>query len=250
MANSLRPIDYTVYGILQVRILERVAISFSRESSWPRDWTPVSCIAGRFFTTEWSGNHMLGATEKEQSRVRGIWSAGSSSNFQNELFEEIRILKGQQPRQSQRWELPVDKKIKVSVGGLKRARWRLWGWGQKATGATGQVWPCGESWQSVQIKIRIPVTFEFQVNYEYILKEEPVGFCGWLGVRCERKAKHLWFGPVQLDGGSCNHRGHRRLCTRHGSGRRQGEDHEFCFEPAKLQRLFGYLSGEVKWAFE
>lgn len=65
---------------------------------------------------------MLGATEKEQSRVRGIWSAGSSSNFQNELFEEIRILKGQQPRQSQRWELPVDKKIKVSVGGLKRAR--------------------------------------------------------------------------------------------------------------------------------
>ena len=99
----------------------------------------------------------------------------------------MRILKGQQPRQSQRQELPVDKKIKVSVGGLKRARWRLWGWGQKVTGATGQVWPCGDSWQSVQIKIWIPVTFEFQVNYEYILKEEPVGFCGWLGVRCGRR---------------------------------------------------------------
>ena len=27
-----------------------VAISFSRGSSWPRDRTPVSCIAGRFFT--------------------------------------------------------------------------------------------------------------------------------------------------------------------------------------------------------
>ena len=32
------------------RILERVAYSFSSKSSWPRHWTGVSCIAGRFFT--------------------------------------------------------------------------------------------------------------------------------------------------------------------------------------------------------
>ena len=38
-------------GIFQARILEWVAISFSRGSSWPRDRTRVSCIAGRFFTT-------------------------------------------------------------------------------------------------------------------------------------------------------------------------------------------------------
>ena len=37
-------------GILQARILEWVAIPFSGESSWPRDQTQVSCIAGRFFT--------------------------------------------------------------------------------------------------------------------------------------------------------------------------------------------------------
>ena len=36
----------------QERILELVAISFCRGSSWPRDWTHTSCIAGRFFTTE------------------------------------------------------------------------------------------------------------------------------------------------------------------------------------------------------
>ena len=36
-------------GILQARILEWVAISFSRGSSQPRDWTWVSCIAGRCF---------------------------------------------------------------------------------------------------------------------------------------------------------------------------------------------------------
>ena len=39
-----------VYGILQARILEWVAISFSRGSSWPRDQTWVSCTAGRCFT--------------------------------------------------------------------------------------------------------------------------------------------------------------------------------------------------------
>ena len=35
-------------GILQARILERVAMPSSRGSSQPRDWTQVSCIAGRF----------------------------------------------------------------------------------------------------------------------------------------------------------------------------------------------------------
>ena len=42
--------DYAVYGILQASILERVTFPFSRGSSWPRDQTPVSNIAGRFFT--------------------------------------------------------------------------------------------------------------------------------------------------------------------------------------------------------
>ena len=36
------PMDCTVHGILQARILEWVAFHFSRESSWPRDWTQVS----------------------------------------------------------------------------------------------------------------------------------------------------------------------------------------------------------------
>ena len=40
----------SVHGVLQARILEWVAISFSRGSSQPRDWTRVSRIAARFFT--------------------------------------------------------------------------------------------------------------------------------------------------------------------------------------------------------
>ena len=50
------PPGSSVYGISQARILEWVAISFSRESSWPRDQTQVSCIAGRLFTL-WAINH-------------------------------------------------------------------------------------------------------------------------------------------------------------------------------------------------
>ena len=42
----------SVHGIFQATILEEVTISFSRGSSWPRDRTHVSCLAGRFFTTE------------------------------------------------------------------------------------------------------------------------------------------------------------------------------------------------------
>ena len=54
------PVDWSppgssVHGTLQVRILGWVAISFSRGSSWSRDWTCVSCLAGRFFTTESPG---------------------------------------------------------------------------------------------------------------------------------------------------------------------------------------------------
>ena len=45
------PKNYTVHGILQVRILERVAVLFSRGSSQPRDRTQVSHPAGGFFTS-------------------------------------------------------------------------------------------------------------------------------------------------------------------------------------------------------
>ena len=44
------PPDSSIHGILQARILEWVAILFSRGSSQPRDRTQVSLIAGRFFT--------------------------------------------------------------------------------------------------------------------------------------------------------------------------------------------------------
>ena len=43
----------SVHGTFKGRILEWLAISFSTGSSWPRDWTQVSCITGRFLTAEY-----------------------------------------------------------------------------------------------------------------------------------------------------------------------------------------------------
>ena len=45
------PMDSTVHGIFQARILEWVAFPFSKGSSQPRDQTEVSCIVGGFFTS-------------------------------------------------------------------------------------------------------------------------------------------------------------------------------------------------------
>ena len=47
------PPGFSVHGSFQARVLEWAVISFSRGSSWFRDQTQVSCIAGRFFTI-WS----------------------------------------------------------------------------------------------------------------------------------------------------------------------------------------------------
>ena len=53
------PSGFSVHGILQARKLEWVAMPSSRGYSQPRDWTWVSCIAGRFFTTELPGKSLF-----------------------------------------------------------------------------------------------------------------------------------------------------------------------------------------------
>ena len=63
---TVDPSGYSVHGISQSRILEWVAMSFSRESSWPRDQTQVSCVAGRFF------NHLSHIREDLNVRAKTI----------------------------------------------------------------------------------------------------------------------------------------------------------------------------------
>ena len=64
MFDSRDPMDcnpsgFSVHGISQARILEWVAISFSRESLQPRDWTCTSCLAGGFSTAGTPGKPNL-----------------------------------------------------------------------------------------------------------------------------------------------------------------------------------------------
>ena len=80
------PMDCTlpgssIHGIFQSRILEWVAISFSRGSSRPRDWTLVSCIVGRRFTI-WATRKVLvlEARSKKSRFQQGHASSESSRN--------------------------------------------------------------------------------------------------------------------------------------------------------------------------
>ena len=67
----------SIHGIFQTRILEWVAISFSRRSSWPRDWTHISHIIGRHF--------IVWATREEWTCISvllvetSVWPEKSSS---------------------------------------------------------------------------------------------------------------------------------------------------------------------------
>ena len=59
--------DSSVHGILRARILEWVAIPFSKGSFQPRGWTHVACIEGRFFTI-WATDQIR--SDQSFSRVR------------------------------------------------------------------------------------------------------------------------------------------------------------------------------------
>ena len=69
----------STHGVFQARILEWVAISFSRGSSQPRDRTLVSHTAGRLFTV-WA------------TREAPLYPI-SSSNYLQELQESMHVLK-------------------------------------------------------------------------------------------------------------------------------------------------------------
>ena len=77
-------------GIFQARILEWVAMPSSRGSSWPRDGTQVSHIAGRFFTV-WATRELgildisiLNTEEGSLSLLHRIFlTQGSNQNLQH-----------------------------------------------------------------------------------------------------------------------------------------------------------------------
>ena len=76
------PPGSSVHGFLQARTLEWVDIPFSRGSSWPRAWTSVSSIAGRFFTT-WTTREAKCPNKSYLGKTHGFlkWCLHGSKNI-------------------------------------------------------------------------------------------------------------------------------------------------------------------------
>ena len=85
------PMDYTVHGNLQVRILEWVAFPFSRGSSQPRDWTLVSRIAGGFFTS-WVTREACYILRCIKLNIWDIEMCGGNMNGPRYLYIFLRLL--------------------------------------------------------------------------------------------------------------------------------------------------------------
>ena len=98
--TSCNPMDYcppgsSVHGILQARILEWVAIPFSRGSSWPRDRTWISHIAGRLFTL-WATRKALLKTyhlkQCDKCSTFSLWRNRYASAFENFRFKFVALI--------------------------------------------------------------------------------------------------------------------------------------------------------------
>ena len=90
------PVDYrlpgsSVHGILQTRIPETVAISFSRGSSWPRDWTRVSYVTciGRCVT--WKPLVLPG---KPHSNITSVLTNGGNLDRKTDMNRETDMPRG------------------------------------------------------------------------------------------------------------------------------------------------------------
>ena len=102
-----------VHGILQARILEQVAIPFSRGPSQPRDWIRISCIAGGFFTTELPGKSTLIIESENEShsvlsdslQPNGLYNSWNSSGH-NTGVGSLSLLQGIFPIQGSNPGLP------------------------------------------------------------------------------------------------------------------------------------------------
>ena len=92
------PPSSSVHGILQARIREWVAVPSSRESSWLRDQTYLSCgscMAGRFFTSEPPGKPLIGYTpiqNKKFKKIAGSKSLRSAFTLKDFLMEKLLLI--------------------------------------------------------------------------------------------------------------------------------------------------------------
>ena len=110
---TLWTVGFSVYGILQARMLEWIAISFSRGSSPPRDRTqsPASALAGAFFTKGFPGGSLV----KNLPAMRETWvqSLGWEDPLEKEMANHSSILA---------WKIPWAQEGRLQSMGSQRVR--------------------------------------------------------------------------------------------------------------------------------
>ena len=90
------PPDSSIHGILQTRILEGVAIPFSRGSSWSRDWTWSPALQADSLLTElpgkllFPGKYLPKGTNRKEPRLYAIlWVPGSRHAWISKLCQTV-----------------------------------------------------------------------------------------------------------------------------------------------------------------
>ena len=135
MSDSLRPHGLylpgsSIHGIFQARLLKWSVISFSRGSSWPRDWTQVSCLAGRCFTVwttreakwKWKSLSPVWIFATPWTVVHGVLQARRLEQVLFSLLQQIF------PTQESNWALLHCRQILYRLsyqGSSERREWQL-----------------------------------------------------------------------------------------------------------------------------
>ena len=130
------PPGSSAHGILQPRILEWVVIPFFRGSSWPRDQTCISCIAGRFFTIwatreAWYAEYVMWNAGLSQARImvagRNINNLryADDTTLMAESEEELKSLLTRMNEESEEVSLNLNiYKTKIMASGLNTS-WKI-----------------------------------------------------------------------------------------------------------------------------
>ena len=168
------PTDYTVHVILQARILEWIALPFSRGSSQPRDQTQVSHIVGGFFyqlshkgspkTQEWVAYSFSSGSSLPRNQIWVSYIAGAF--FTNWAIKKANFTDGDTlsdlyPRLQAFWDIT---KIEVLLDFIGGASGQECTWQLRREGlipGLGQLNTHKFAWQMVVTVARFPSTYSF-----------------------------------------------------------------------------------------
>ena len=88
--------DSSLHGIFQAKLLEWVAISYSRRSSRPRDWIPISCVSwfGRWIFYHWATKEatLLHLMLAKRLRIQGHHNDNDGYNPKHKKYVLERML--------------------------------------------------------------------------------------------------------------------------------------------------------------